>query len=457
MNANLDRRRTFRKVPEKFAFIQLERDDGGAVLNVSEGGLSFNTFAPVEQTGPIHFWFSLNLNERIDAWGEVTWTDETRKLGGLRFIRLPERAERQIREWISGPVAREAPDERYTPQAAGGRPSRVVPREPDAIARFVSKARSQRPPARSNGEDSRVSMAPLPSLGEIEATRRFAPEARAQRTPALSSREGSGVFNAPIPSLGEMEVGGFAPKPRRPRAPILSSGILSSSEDSVDSNASLAPAGEVAATGELVPMQRFRTAKRRQLILGLLLGICVSATIAVSAIRYSNNRHENKGPGTVSNVSGAQKSGGETLPPVPASPSAASGSSADIFGGTNHKTGVSGASTSKILAAGTGGHPSPNKSESSASNLPPRPLVQPNLSSKASPKKTSATPQQLWASVQTGNSTAATALAELYIKGEGVPQNCNQARVLLLVASEKRNAAAIKRLQELDKTGCPTD
>jgi len=456
MNVNLDRRRTFRKVPEKFAFIQLERDDGGAVLNVSEGGLSFNTFAPVEQTGPIHFWFSLNLSERIDAWGEVTWTDETRKLGGLRFIRLPERAERQIREWISRPIAREAPDERYTPQAAGGRPSRVAPREPDAIARFVSKARAQRAPAGSNGEDSRVSMAPLPSLGEIETATRFAPEARAQRTPALSSREGSGVFNAPFPALGEMEAERFAPKPRRPRAPILSSGILTSSEDSVDSNASLPPAG-VAPTGELVPMQRFRTAKRRQLILGLLLGICISVTVAVAAIKYSNGGHEKTTPRTVSSVSTPQKSGGEVLPPVPASPSATSGSSADIFGSTNHKTGVSGASTSKILAAGMGGHPSPNKSESSASNLPARPPIQPNWSSKASPKKTSATPQQLWASVQAGNSTAATALAELYIKGEGVPQNCNQARVLLLVASEKRNAAAIKRLQELDKTGCPTE
>jgi len=46
-------------------------------------------------------------------------------------------------------------------------------------------------------------------------------------------------------------------------------------------------------------------------------------------------------------------------------------------------------------------------------------------------------------------------LAELYIQGNGVPQNCTQARVLLMVASEKRNAGAIKRLQELDKAGCP--
>src|SRR5258708_16704335 len=104
-----------------------------------------------------------------------------------------------------------------------------------------------------------------------------------------------------------------------------------------------------------------------------------------------------------------------------------------------------------------GGHSSRNKSEASATNLPAGPPIQPNLSGKANQKKASATPQQLWASVQAGNSTAATALAELYIKGEGVPQNCNQARVLLLVASEKRNAAAIRRLQEFDKTGCPAE
>src|SRR5260370_28899274 len=266
MNPNLDRRRTFRKVPEKFAFIQLERDDGGAVLNVSEGGLSFNTFAPMEQTGPIHFWFSLNLNERIDAWGEVTWTDETKKLGGLRFIRVPERAERQIREWISRPIARQVPDERYEPQAVGGRPSRVMPREPDAISRFVSKARSQ-------------------------------------RTPTLSSGEGSEVFNAPFPALGEMEAAGFAPKPRRSRAPILSSGILSGSEDSVDSNAPVPLPGETVATGELVPMHRFRSVKRRQLILGLLLGICISPTIAVSAIKYSDNRNQNQTPRAATDVS----------------------------------------------------------------------------------------------------------------------------------------------------------
>ena len=62
----------------------------------------------------------------------------------------------------------------------------------------------------------------------------------------------------------------------------------------------------------------------------------------------------------------------------------------------------------------------------------------------------------MWVAVRAGDSKAALELAELYIKGDGVPRNCQQARMLLLVASEKRNTAAIKRLQQLDKgTACP--
>jgi len=73
------------------------------------------------------------------------------------------------------------------------------------------------------------------------------------------------------------------------------------------------------------------------------------------------------------------------------------------------------------------------------------------------PKKVSATPQQLWSAVQKGNMKAAVALADLYTRGEGVPVNCEQARILLLVASEKHNAEAPKKLQELDKGGCPAN
>jgi TPR repeat protein len=72
-------------------------------------------------------------------------------------------------------------------------------------------------------------------------------------------------------------------------------------------------------------------------------------------------------------------------------------------------------------------------------------------------KKLPATPQQLWSSFQAGNMKAAVALADLYIRGEGVPVNCEQARILLQVASKKNNAEASKKLEELDQGGCPAN
>src|SRR6266436_8962729 len=141
-NINLDQRQDFRKVPDKFAFLQLEGDDGGTVLDVSEGGLRFETFAPVQQNGPIHFWFSLNLRERIEAWGEVVWTSATKKCGGLRFLRLSEEGRALVRECISEPSVQEVPNGGFSRLgAAKEMPARMGAREADAIARFVSKAR----------------------------------------------------------------------------------------------------------------------------------------------------------------------------------------------------------------------------------------------------------------------------------------------------------------------------
>src|SRR5260370_12076205 len=92
---------------------------------------------------------------------------------------------------------------------------------------------------------------------------------------------------------------------------------------------------KVEATGELVQMSGYLPEKRRQLIFGLLLGICISATVAVSAIKFSNYRHERKGPGTGSGVSGAQKSDLQAPPsvtaPIPNRPSG------NVFSTSHHK------------------------------------------------------------------------------------------------------------------------
>ena len=62
----------------------------------------------------------------------------------------------------------------------------------------------------------------------------------------------------------------------------------------------------------------------------------------------------------------------------------------------------------------------------------------------------------LWASVEKGNTKAALVLADLYTWGRGVPQNCDQARVLLMSAERRGSTEAVQRLQDMDADGgCP--
>ena len=59
----------------------------------------------------------------------------------------------------------------------------------------------------------------------------------------------------------------------------------------------------------------------------------------------------------------------------------------------------------------------------------------------------------LWKSVAKGNPDAPVKLANMYIKGDGVPQSCDQAVVLLRSAAAKENAPARSRLGSLYATG----
>ena len=61
----------------------------------------------------------------------------------------------------------------------------------------------------------------------------------------------------------------------------------------------------------------------------------------------------------------------------------------------------------------------------------------------------------LWLAFAKGNSGAAVALADLYRRGEGVPQNCEQTRVLLDAAAKKGNTEAKKELVSLEKEMTP--
>ncbi len=62
--------------------------------------------------------------------------------------------------------------------------------------------------------------------------------------------------------------------------------------------------------------------------------------------------------------------------------------------------------------------------------------------------------QWLWKAVAKGNPTATIALSDLYLRGDGVTKNCDQARLLLDAAAAKGQSAAAERLRNLQAFGC---
>jgi len=100
-----ERRQAERTPVDRVVYINFDLNNGGIVLNVSEGGLCFHSVAPVQRNSKVRFWFSEH-KQRIEADGEVAWTDGTQKTGGLRFTGLPAGGREQIRNWISRPTMR---------------------------------------------------------------------------------------------------------------------------------------------------------------------------------------------------------------------------------------------------------------------------------------------------------------------------------------------------------------
>jgi len=94
-----ERRHSPRIALKNLAYVNLEPDNGGILIDVSEGGICFRSAVPVPQSSTVHFSFSLD-SHRIEASGRLAWTDTTRKRGGLRFTEVSPEAQSAISDWI---------------------------------------------------------------------------------------------------------------------------------------------------------------------------------------------------------------------------------------------------------------------------------------------------------------------------------------------------------------------
>lgn len=201
----------------------------------------------------------------------------------------------------------------------------------------------------------------------------------------------------------------------------------------------------------MVPLERYRTTKRRQFVNGVLLGVAATVALTLLAGKYFGGSRTGSGARVLTTVP-ARATAGPPVTPVSAAPAAASSAPISAKAVADRQPAPPRDSAGNVRP---GASFAPSRSPSSAARDPRSAKAAFGEGEARLNKRSSATPQQLWAALQRGSTKAAVELADRYLQGDGVPMNCDQARVLLLFASEKNNAEAIRKMRELTKTGCP--
>ena len=105
------------------AYVELGDNNGGIVLNVSEGGLSLTAMGVLDVGHPQRIRVQPpRSRDWIELAGEFAWVSESKKAAGIRFHELTGEAGSRIRNWISlealaapVPTVRETVPEKYEP------------------------------------------------------------------------------------------------------------------------------------------------------------------------------------------------------------------------------------------------------------------------------------------------------------------------------------------------------
>jgi hypothetical protein len=88
------------KKTQQLVYVELGPHNGGMVLGICEEGFSFRAVAPVKTDGPVNFAFALDGNRRLQGTGEIAWSEEDGKTGGLKFSNVSPQFRESLRFWL---------------------------------------------------------------------------------------------------------------------------------------------------------------------------------------------------------------------------------------------------------------------------------------------------------------------------------------------------------------------
>lgn len=392
-DASLDRRQAPRTKLVEIAYIGMGPDNGGLVLDVSDGGLSFQAVSPVHPSQEIRFLLSLRGHSRIEGAGRVVWTNEMRTVCGLRFTSLSSGAREHLNNWTN---------QTRTPVSYRAEPGKMA-----ATAKPQLSVASQSPP-----HANAVPVFTIPAAAESP----------------LSLPETKSVWQKPVfiwilfaalassLSVAAFQLGVRIGKSRAAYAPQQSPFHIERPENPSVPAPAPAPAPPNSSDANSVP------------------GGMPSSPIKVS-------------PG-----SGNAAPAPEAITPAPALVNSATRSALV----NSAKSEVPTPAKSKSLSPKPGmdaipGAASGKSVEAGNSQLK---AAMAFLNGDNGRKDIPSALRLLWAAVANGNAEAEITLADLYASGDGIEKDCDQARTLLTAASKSGSVLAEEKLQDLNANGC---
>ena len=98
--SSVRQRRFVRQKVQNLAYVNLERENGGIIRDVSEGGIAVQTVSAlnVEDRVPVRFEL-LAPRARVEGTARVAWTDSFGQ-AGMEFLDVSLRVRRQLKDWI---------------------------------------------------------------------------------------------------------------------------------------------------------------------------------------------------------------------------------------------------------------------------------------------------------------------------------------------------------------------
>ena len=428
---DIELRKTLRKKPQQLIYVELGQDNGGMMRDLCENGMGFRSMGPLQRGAKVPFSFSFSASELVKGEAELIWTDPEGRAGGLHFVDA-ERVRGQIRNWL----AREE-----SPVIVEDRAEKTTFAEKESTFEELRKE--------LRGETSPA----VATTAPVEA-----------ETLAVEAKDEESAPAMPIAASTEI-------LPRPPAQAPLQKEINFGLEP-------LAP--------PLTPLEG--TLTKTRWVENVTLGWVVTAMVILTLLAAGFVYHRELGRSLIwlgAKIAGPEQTNTTGSQPVQPTEAGTENLTSDTASGATDSTVQPDTSREKLKShttapvlpsTGTGnakpetpvpgtrqtraqdtnqgnvGNALTNNEENGRFELQQALKI---LRGEVPSGNISDALQLLWVAVERGNSDAEVALADLYRTGGGVPQNCDQTRVLLNAAAKKGNRHAKARLDEIAQTGCP--